>query len=159
MLKLPEVDTARAIMTEGLNWSVLRWLREKKKVRKAADIANHALDVLDREVKVTWSDELKAAYDDLPQTDAGEKPLCTSQQRKKISIDPKIKLLAKVIKDADQEAYLAHMDAENTFDQAEKRLSTSMAREGSRKAILSWDLREKAIMKSKSAVSAAKTAS
>ena len=31
-------------MTEGLNWSVLRWLKEKKKVRKAADIANHALD-------------------------------------------------------------------------------------------------------------------
>ena len=78
--------------------------------------------------------------------------LCAPQQRKKISVEPKIKALAKAIKDADQEAYLAHMDAEDTFDRAEKRLSTSMAREGSRKAILSWDLREKAIMKSKSAV-------
>jgi hypothetical protein len=37
------------------------------------------------------------------------------------------------------------MDAEHTFDEAERLLSTSLAREGCQKAIRSWDLHEKAI--------------
>jgi hypothetical protein len=37
------------------------------------------------------------------------------------------------------------MDAESTFDEAEKQLSTALAREGCRKAIHSWELFEKAI--------------
>jgi hypothetical protein len=150
MLGMPEVEEAKAIMTVAVNWSVMKWLAEKKKVRKAADIANNALDALDREVKASWSDELKAAYDELPPTGAGIEPLSTNGKPK--AIDPKIKLLAKTLKQADAEAYRAHMDAEDTFDRAEKRLSTSMAREGSRKAIISWELREQAIVKSKSAV-------
>jgi hypothetical protein len=160
MLNMPEVENAKEIMTVAVNWSVMRWLAEKKKVRKAADIANAALDALDREVKASWNEELKAAYDELPPTGAGIEPLCTQPQGngKRINIDPKIKLLAKTIKQADEEAYRAHMDAEDIFDRAERRLSTSMAREGSRKAIISWELREKAIIKSKSAVSVGKSA-
>lgn len=158
MLNMPEVEKAKAIMTVAVDWSVMKWLAEKKKVRKAADIANNALDVLDREVKGAWSDEMKAAYDELSESECGAGLLCTEQKgkAKKVSIDPKIKVLAKAIKQADEEAYSAHMDAEDTFDRAEKRLSTSMAREGSRKAILSWELREKAILKSKSAMSVGK---
>jgi len=151
---LPEVETAKALMTEAVKWSVMKWLAEKKRVRKIADIANDSLDVLDREIKASWSDELKVAYDELPRTGSNVEPVCTEAQNhgKKIVVDPKTKLLAKSLKEADLEAYRAHMDAEDTFDRAEKRLSTSMAREGSRLAILSWDLREQAILKSKSAI-------
>jgi hypothetical protein len=158
MLNMSEVEKAKTIMREAVNWSVMRWLAEKKMVRKAADIANAALDALDREVKACWSDELKSAYDELPPTGAGIEPL-RKENGKAIAIDPKTKLLAKAIKQADEEAYRAHMDAEDEFDRAERRLSTSMAREGSRKAIISWELREKAILKSKSAVSASNTTS
>jgi hypothetical protein len=49
------------------------------------------------------------------------------------------------VKEADDEAYRAHIEAERTFDEAERLLSTSLAREGCRKAILSWELHEKAI--------------
>jgi hypothetical protein len=158
MLNLPEVEEAKAIMTGAVNWSVMKWLAEKKKVRKAADLANNALNVLDKQVKASWSGELKFAYDELPPTGWGAGPLGSQKDRdKKISVDAKIKLLAKTIKQADQEAYLAHMDAEDTFDRAEKRLSTSMAREGSRKAIISWEVREKAILQSKRAVSVVKS--
>jgi hypothetical protein len=45
------------------------------------------------------------------------------------------------------------MDAEETFDKAEKQLSTALAREGCRKAILSWDLHEKAIHKAEGVIS------
>jgi hypothetical protein len=44
------------------------------------------------------------------------------------------------------------MDAEATFDLAEKQLSTSMAREGCRKAIHSWELHEKAIRKAETLI-------
>ena len=158
MLNLPEVEKAKALMTGAVNWSVMRWLTEKKKVRKAADMANDALDALDREVKDSWSDELKAAYLALPTTGVSVEPF-RSQHRgkeKRISIGPGIKLLARAIKQADEESYRAHMDAEDMFDRAERRLSTSMAREGSRKAIISWELHEKAILKSQSAIGADK---
>jgi hypothetical protein len=56
------------------------------------------------------------------------------------------------MKDADDEAWGARMDAEKTFDDAEKQLSTSLAREGCRKAIQSWDLHEKAIRKSEAMI-------
>lgn len=41
----------------------------------------------------------------------------------------------------------ARLDAEETFDQAEKQMSVSMARDGCKKAIHSWELRDKAIRK------------
>jgi len=44
------------------------------------------------------------------------------------------------------------MDAEATFDEAEKQLSTRLAREGCRKAIESWDLHEKAIRKAEALI-------
>jgi hypothetical protein len=64
--------------------------------------------------------------------------------------------LAKKLKESDDEAYRVRMDAEDTFDEAEKKLSTRLAREGSRKAIDSWDLHEQAIRKSEGAIGATK---
>ena len=43
------------------------------------------------------------------------------------------------------------MNAEQMFDEAEKRLSASMAREASQVAIDAYDLREKAIRKAEAA--------
>ena len=37
MQKLEAVEIARALMSEGKDWSVLRWLFEKRRVREAAD--------------------------------------------------------------------------------------------------------------------------
>jgi hypothetical protein len=45
----------------------------------------------------------------------------------------------------------AHLDAENTFDEAERQLSTRLAREGCAKAIASWELHEAAIRKAEAA--------
>jgi len=131
--KLPEVEEARALMTEAQEWSVMKWLREKKRVRKTADRANDALDQLSKETKLLWSDELRAAYGALAQNARGNQP------------DAEIPNAVKQVKRADDESFRAHMDAESTFDEAERQLSTGMAREGCRKAIYSWEQHEKAI--------------
>jgi hypothetical protein len=131
--KLPEVEEARGLMTEALEWSVMKWLKEKKRVRKTADRANDALDQLSKEMKLLWPDELRAAYGALARNSSREKP------------DAEIPNAVKQVKRADDEAFRARMDAEGTFDEAERQLSTSMAREGCRKAIYSWELHEKAI--------------
>jgi len=65
MRKIHEVEQAKALMNEAMDWSVMRWLREKKRVRKAADQANAALDEQNRVVKEHWSHELRAAYRNL----------------------------------------------------------------------------------------------
>ncbi len=140
MKKLAEVEEAKALMTEAVNWSVMKWLTEKKRVRRTADKANNALWAMQKEVKASWNDELKAAYAELSaegKQNNGGAP----------ATDPAIKSLAKRVKEADDEADRAHNDAEETFDKAERVLSTSLAREGCRKAINSWDLYEKAIVK------------
>ena len=67
------------------------------------------------------------------------------------NVDPKVKLAVARVKEADDEAYRARMNAEQMFDEAEKRLSASMAREASQVAIDAYDLREKAIRKAEAA--------
>lgn len=146
MKKFDEVEQAKALMTEGLSWSVMKWIAEKKRVRKAADKANNLLWTTQKTLREFWSDELIAAYDALAGADGN-----SGRQRPKqdgAAIDLEIKRLAHALKKADDEAYAAHLDAEETFDKADKWLSTAKAREGCRKAILSWELYEKAILKS-----------
>ncbi|HET8666680.1 MAG TPA: hypothetical protein VFM10_01800 [Terriglobales bacterium] len=147
MRKLTEVEDAKALMTEAAAWSVMKWLREKKRVRKTADIANEALWAMQKEVKAGWSDELRAAYAELAGDSKNSGLDQTSSKKTKTAIDPALKVFAGQVKEADDEAYRAHMDAEHTFDKAEKILSTSLARDGCKKAINSWDLYEKAIVK------------
>ncbi len=65
MKKLAAVEKARAIMTEGQEWGVFKWMTEKKRVREVADEARAALDDLEQKVKASWSDELKIAYNQL----------------------------------------------------------------------------------------------
>jgi hypothetical protein len=136
MQKYPEAEEARAVMIEALEWSVMKWLREKKRVRKMADRANAALDAKVNAVKSRWNRDLLEAYEslDLPESKGG-----TSNTRAALLTT------AKQVRQADEEALSARTSAEETFDEAEKQLSTRLAREGCRKAIASWDLFEKAI--------------
>lgn len=133
MDSMKEVAEARAVMTEAVDWSVVRWLREKKRVRKIADHANDVLDRVCQNAKAHWSSELRAAYE------SGR-------------ADGELGRLAAQVKRADTEAYRARMEAEATFDEAERQLSTRLAREGCHKAIRSWDLYEKAIRKAEAAM-------
>ncbi|HMK29860.1 MAG TPA: hypothetical protein VK473_09280 [Terriglobales bacterium] len=154
MRTLAEVKEAKALMTEAMDWSVIRWLREKKRVRRTADQANAALDRLDQAIRASWSGDLKAAYEQaavhLGEASAGGGK--RQPPRALPGMDAQIMLLAKAIRAADDAAHRARMDAEATFDEAERQLSTRLARDGCRKAIDSWDLHEKAIRQAETAV-------
>jgi len=153
MRKLPAVEEARAIMTEGMEWSVWRWLLEKRTVREIADRATAALDEADQKVKNTWCDELKVAYNALIDQDAKPKGRRSQNagQADCGSANPEISLAAKRVKDADDHAERARLDAEDAFDEAERQLNAGLAREAARKALETYDLREAAIRKSQAA--------
>jgi hypothetical protein len=57
------------------------------------------------------------------------------------------KAIVHQFKSADAEACKARMDAEAQFDEADRRMSTGMAREGAQMAIEAWTMREKLIRK------------
>jgi hypothetical protein len=135
MEKLKEVAEARAIMTEGIEWSVMKWLTEKKRVRKAADLCNATLDRVEQELHDAWDADLKAAYEQL----SGD-----NNPRK---VPAEVQRVARSIKETHDAAIAARADAEDTFEKAEKRMSAGMAREGCHKAIAGWDLHEEAIRK------------
>lgn len=145
---IPEVDSAKALMTDAMRWSVMKWLREKKRVRAAADQANDALDDLSQKVRARWPLSLREQYQALcsESTNCKTRPDAKQNSSKKTppsSVSPD----AIALRDADDSAYRARMEAEATFDEAEKKLSTALAREGCRKAIRSWELHEQAIRK------------
>lgn len=152
MMKLPQVEDAKALMTEAMTWSVMKWLREKKNVRRAADEANGALDQLSLQLKQGWPDDIRAAYNTLIAESAGTRRRTSGKNGtfSGANADEALvqKMVAQEIKDADDEAYQARMNAEEAFDEAEKKLSTRVAREGCVKAIRAWELQEKAIDKS-----------
>jgi hypothetical protein len=144
MKTLPEVETAKQLMNEAMRWSVMTWLREKRRVRKTADEANAALDRVSEELRQRWPDGIRTAYHALGTNDAGLIPNGRPGQKTSAK-DSREFAIARQLKDADEKADHARMAAEKTFDDAEKRLSTSLAREGCQKAILSWELHERAI--------------
>ncbi len=131
MRKLIPVEEAKALMIEARDWSVWRWLLEKGKVRAAADRAVEALAELEKQVKAGWSDDVKKA----------------AANGRLRSANPELMAALEKVKEADEAAEAARLDAEATFDEAERRLSVSMARDGTGKAIYSWELKEKAIRK------------
>lgn len=152
MQKLAAVEEAKMLMNEAKDWGVWHWLMEKPRVRAAADQATEALGELEKEVKAGWDDDLKKAYRELEaQASVNGNARARRQYEKAkeeaIHVDPQIKLAVERVRELDDAAYQARMDAEATFDEAERRLSSSMAREGAQKAIDAWVLREKAIRK------------
>lgn len=152
MQKLAEVEEAKELMNRAKDWSLWRWLLEKGRVRATADRAVDALEAQEKKVKAAWEDDLRKAYRELEAQAAFESNPRSKRQYEKAreeakGIDAKTKLAVQRVKEADDEAYDARMDAEETFDEAERRMSADMAREGAQKAIDSWELREKAIRK------------
>ena len=117
MRKLAAVEEAKTLFEEAKNWGVWRWLTEKRRARQTADAAWEALEEYEKQVRASWNG------------------------------DPAIKQAARKLKSADEEAYKARMDAEAKFDEADRRLSTALAREGSQMAIDAWVMREKFIRK------------
>lgn len=161
MKKLREVEDAKALLSEGIEWSIWRWLLEKRRVRQVADTGTAALDDLEKQVKAAWNDDLKKAYAELEaevELDGNAKSKRRYEKAKQDAegVDPAIKAAAKRVKEADDIAYKARWDSEDTFDEAERRLSASLAREGARKGIEAYDLRETAIRKAEVAARQAK---
>jgi hypothetical protein len=155
MQKLEAVEEARTLMLEAKNWSVWKWLTEKRRVREAADRANEALDKLARSVRKSWSEELQQAYREWEAADpVGEHHRHTRNPDHEVKVSAEVRAHAKKLKQADDAAYEARMRAEQTFVDAEARLSASLAREGTVQAIESWDLKEKAIRKAEAAARA-----
>jgi len=156
MHKLIEVEEAKVLMNEAKNWGVWKWLWEKSKVRATADRAVDALAEAERKVKASWSDDLQKAYREVEALASLNGNLKSKRRYEKAKeeakdIDPEIKRAVERVKEADDTAERARLDAEATFDEAERRLDTDMAREGAQKAIDSWELREKAIRRAEAA--------
>ena len=150
MKKLPAVEEARAIMTEGMEWGVWKWLMEKKRVRQIADDARTALDELEIQVKLKWPDQYKLAYNELVGEGEPKRGRKTAKKTKAVSNsrgDAKIVAAVKAVADADDEAYNAHEDAEDMFAEAERKMSTAGAREGAKMALVAYDKHEAAIKK------------
>jgi len=143
-------------MTEAMDWSMWRWLLEKGRVREIADRATAALDAADRKAKAAWSDQLKIAYNELVDQDTQPKPSPHRQKhkenkKKENASSRETMRLARRLKEADDEAERVRLDAEDTFDQAERQMNTDLARQGAGKALKTYDLRENAIRQSEAA--------
>jgi hypothetical protein len=117
MHKLPPVEEAKALFEEAKDWGVWSWLTEKRKLRQTADAAWTALENCEAKVRTSLGDGART------------------------------KAAVEELKPADRAARKARMDAEAQFDEADRRMSTEMAREGAQMAIDAWTLREKFIRK------------
>jgi hypothetical protein len=156
MRKLSEVEEARALMSEAHGWSLWKWLTDKRRVQETADKATEALAESRKNAQRSWSGDLNKAYNELVAEAALDGAAASKRKYEKAKaetehVDPKIKVVARRVKDADEEAQRATLDAEETFAAAEARMSPGMAREGTQKALESYDLREKAIRKAEAA--------
>src|SRR5579871_2860432 len=156
MQKLAAVEEAKELLTAAKDWGVWKWLTEKSRVRQTADRAWEALDEYEKKVRAAWSEDLQKAYQELIAEAALDGNAKTKRQFEKAQeaaqkVDAKTKATAKRLKQSDDEAYALRMQAEETFDEAEKRMSTSMACEGSRQAVEAWEVREKFIRKCETA--------
>ncbi len=156
MRKLPEVEEARRVLAEGMSWSIWGWLFEKRRVRTIADAGTAALDALEKEVKAGWSDDLKKAYREVEAQAAAERNPRARRQYEKAAeeasgIDPDIKLTVRRVKELDDRAREARLNAEAAFEEAERHLSGSRAREAAEMAINAYGEREKAIRRAEAA--------
>jgi len=157
MQKLNDVEAAKALLNEAKDWPVWRWLLEKKRVRTAADLAWAALEDVEKQIKTSWGDDLRKAYRELQAAGnvdghARSRQLYEKAKEEARDVDPELKTFAERLKHADDEAFEARMTAEETFDEAEKRLSIPLARQGSAQAIEAYELREKFIRRAEAAL-------
>ena len=140
MHKLAPVEDAKTLFNEAKDWSVWRWLIEKKHARTTADAAWAALEACEEKVKTGWDEEWRQA--DLDLSANGR-----SKARRHRSLSPELKAALERLHEADEESRQAHEAAEAQFDEADRRMSSSMACTGAQMAIDAWEMREKVIRK------------
>ncbi len=155
MQKIPAVEEAKTLFEEAREWSVWRWLMEKRRARAAADSANEALDEAKERAKKSWSEDARLCYRELQAEtaldgNAGTRRKLERAREAAAHVGSEIKTAVRRFYDLEQEAWNARMTAEATFDEADRRLSASLAREGTGQAIESWLLHEKVIRKAES---------
>jgi hypothetical protein len=134
MHKLVPVEEAKTLFNEAKDWSVWRWLIEKKRARTTADAAWEALEACEEKVRAGWNEEWRQAYGH-------------PKSRRYAALDDEVKAALERLYEDDEEAKQAHDAAEAQFDEADRRMSSSMACEGAQMAIDAWEMREKAIRK------------
>ena len=140
MRKLAPVEEAKTLFQEAKDWSVWRWLTEKKRARRTADAAWEALEECEGKVREGWEEEWQQAWKDLS---VNGRPKSRSAR----ALDPELKAALEGLHGFDVEARQARDAAEAQFDEADRRMSASMAREGAQMAIDAWEMREKFIRK------------
>jgi len=156
MRTIQSVEDAKALLNEAAkDWGVWRWLTEKKRVRAAADLAWADLEEVEKAVKASWGDDLRKAYRELQAASnvEGRKGQAAYERAMEEAkdVDPELKAFAARLKQEDDEAFQLRMTAEDTFDEAERRLSVPLARKGSEQAIEAYELREKYIRRAEAA--------
>jgi hypothetical protein len=144
MHKLAPVEEAKTLFREARDWSVWRWLLEKRRARSTADAAWAALAACEEKVKAGWAGEWQQAYRDLS---ADGRRKARRGAPRDAGLDPEVKEALARLHEADVEASQAHEAAEAQFDEADRRMSSSMACEGAQMAIDAWEMREKVIRK------------
>jgi hypothetical protein len=148
MNKLEAVEEAKRVLAGAMDWSILRWLAEKRRIREIADRGTASLDAEERRIKAQWPQELTDAYSALcpPSEDdpyaAAEFEFVRQQAQ---TIPNEIREAAARVRQADEVATRARLDAEQTFDDAERRMSSSLARKGAELAIAAYDVRYQAL--------------
>jgi hypothetical protein len=156
MKQLESVEEAKALLTVAKDWSILKWLTDKKRVRTIADRGTSALDDLEKSVKSSWPEELRLAYEELAApVSADDDPFAAAEyefaRQQAENVPEKFKAAARKVKTADDKATEARLTAERTFDEAERRMSAALARRGAEEAILAYDLRYQAIREAEAA--------
>ncbi|MEO8594212.1 MAG: hypothetical protein ABI759_12910 [Candidatus Solibacter sp.] len=134
MQKLTAVEDAKTLFDEARNWSMWRWLVEKKRARATADAAWNALEACEEKVRAGWQEEWRAAY---------RHP----RSRSYAELDPEVRAALDRVREDDLAAVEARDAAEAQFDEADRRMSTGMACVGAQMAIDAWKMREAFIRK------------
>ncbi len=156
MRKLAAVEEAKRLFGEAMDWGLLRWLIEKRNARQTADAAWAAFDEYEEEVKASWSEDLRKAWNEVETeiaaaSDGRARRTYEKAKAEAKDIDPEVKTRMRLLKEIDQRAFQARMDAEAQFDEADRRMSSTMACEGAQMAIDAWILREKFVRKMEAA--------
>jgi len=152
MRRLQEVEDAKELLNSAKDWGVWKWLTERSRIRQAVNRSAQVLDDLDERIKANWTAGLKNAYEEALARaaldgNAQSKRRYEKARRAAKMVDAATKQAAVRVKEAEDAAQQARMEAERMFEEAERYGSAGMAREASRKAIEAYELREKAIRK------------
>jgi hypothetical protein len=158
MEKLAEVEEAKTLLTVAKDWSILKWLTEKKRVRAVADRGTAALDERERVIKSRWTNERRNAYATLwPAVSEEDDPFAAADlefsRQQAGGIPPELLAVAERVKNADEIATKARLCAEDTFDRAERQMSASLARQGAEEALEAYELRYIALEEAEKALS------